>query len=72
MGLLQGSRLIPWTTKSPIRANHWVPLGCRAPLGSVKWWFEPDKSSKSLIVLYYSDLGGRWDVYFLSEVVAQI
>ena len=25
-----------WTTKSPIRGNHWVPLGCRALLGSVK------------------------------------
>jgi hypothetical protein len=25
-----------WTTTSPIRGNHWVPLGCRALLGSVK------------------------------------
>ena len=25
-----------WTTKSPIPGNHWVPLGCRALLGSVK------------------------------------
>ena len=24
------------TTKSPIPGNHWVPLGCRALLGSVK------------------------------------
>ena len=37
MGLLQGPRLIAWTTKSPIRRNHWVPCGCRAHLGSVKW-----------------------------------
>ena len=28
MGLLQGPRLMAWTTKSPIRQNHWVPLGC--------------------------------------------
>jgi hypothetical protein len=26
-----------WTTKSPIRENHWVPLGCRPLLGSVKF-----------------------------------
>ena len=25
-----------WTTKSSIRGNHWVPLGCRALLSSVK------------------------------------
>ena len=37
MGLLQGPRLMAWTTKSPIRGNHWVPLGCRALLGSVNW-----------------------------------
>ena len=36
MGLLQGPRLMAWTTKSPIRGNHWVLLGCRALLGSVK------------------------------------
>ena len=36
MGLLQGPRLMAWTSKSPIRGNHWVPLGCRAHLGSVK------------------------------------
>ena len=35
MGLLQGPRLIARTTKSPIRRNHWVPLGCRGHLGSV-------------------------------------
>ena len=35
MGLLQGPRLMAWTTKSPIWGNHWVPLGCRALLGSV-------------------------------------
>ena len=35
MGLLQGPRLMTWTTKSPIRGNHWVPLVCRALLGSV-------------------------------------
>ena len=27
MGLLKEPRLIYWTTKSPIRSNHWVPLG---------------------------------------------
>ena len=36
MGLLQGPRLMAWTTKSPIRGNHWVSLGCRALLGSVQ------------------------------------
>ena len=36
MGLLQGPRLMARTTKSPIRRNHWVPLGCRGHLGSVK------------------------------------
>ena len=36
MGLLQGPRLMAWTTKSPIWGNHWVPWGCRAHLGSVK------------------------------------
>jgi hypothetical protein len=36
MGLLQEPRLMAWTTKSPIRGNHWVSLGCRALLGSVK------------------------------------
>ena len=33
-----GPRLKAWTTKSPIRGNHWFPLGCRALLGSVKIW----------------------------------
>ena len=31
-----GPRLMAWTTKSPIRVNHWVPLGCRAHVGYVK------------------------------------
>jgi hypothetical protein len=35
MGLQQGPRLMACTTKSSIRGNHWVPLGCRALLGSV-------------------------------------
>ena len=35
-GLLQGSRLMAWTTESLIRENHWVPWGCRAHLGSGK------------------------------------
>ena len=38
MGLLQGPRLMAWVTKNPIRGNHWVPLGFRALLGSVKSW----------------------------------
>jgi hypothetical protein len=33
--ILQGPRLMTWTTKSPIQGNQWVPLGCRALLGSV-------------------------------------
>ena len=28
---------IAWNTKSPICGNHWVPLGCRASLGSINW-----------------------------------
>ena len=28
--------MMAWTTKNPIPGNHWVPLGCRALLGSVK------------------------------------
>ena len=36
-GLLQGPRVMDWTTKSPILGNHWVLLGCRALLGSVNW-----------------------------------
>ena len=39
MGFLQGLRLMTWTTKSSIRGNHWVPLGCKALLGSVKQYF---------------------------------
>ena len=34
MGLLQRPRVIAWTTKSPIRGNHWVPFGCKDLLGS--------------------------------------
>ena len=37
MGLLQGPRLMAWTTKSPIQGNHWVPLGCRALLVSAEF-----------------------------------
>ena len=29
-------RLMAWITKSLIQGNHWVPLGCRGLLGSVK------------------------------------
>ena len=36
MGYLQAHRLMAWTSKSPIRGNHWVSWGCRAHLGSVK------------------------------------
>ena len=35
----QGPRLMAWTTKSSIWGNHWVPLGCRALLGSVNKLF---------------------------------
>ena len=35
-GLLQGPRLMAWTTKSPIQGYQWVSLGCRALPGSVK------------------------------------
>ena len=33
----QGHRLMAWTTKRSIRGNHWVPFGCRALLGDVKY-----------------------------------
>ena len=39
MGFLQRPRLMGWTTKSSIGGNHWVPIGCRALLGSVKDFF---------------------------------
>ena len=45
MGLLQGPRLMARTTKSPIRRNHWVPLGCRGHLGSVKAVLSEEKLS---------------------------
>ena len=45
MGILHGPRLMAWTTKSPIRGNHWVPSGCRAHLGSVKVVFGRKKHS---------------------------
>ena len=49
MGLLQGPRLMAWTTKSPIRGNHWIPIGCKALLGSVKKvFFFKKKSDLSL------------------------
>ena len=40
MGILQGPRLMAWTTKSPILENHWVPWGCMAHLGSVNPFFK--------------------------------
>ena len=38
MDHLQGPRLMARTTKSPIRRNRWVPLGCRGHLGSVNFF----------------------------------
>ena len=61
MGLLQGPRLMAWTTKSPIRRNHWVPLGCRGHLGSVK----PFKDMNLFLNVCYVH-GKRWkNLYFL-------
>ena len=37
IGLLQGPGLMTWTTKSQNLGNHWVPLRCRALLGSVEF-----------------------------------
>ena len=48
MGLLQGPRLIARTTKSPIQRNHWVPLGCRGHLGSVKLYFMAGRQKKKI------------------------
>ena len=45
MGLLQGPRLMAWITKSPIWGNHWVPLCCRALLGSVNFSFILEEKS---------------------------
>ena len=49
MGLLQGPRLMAWTTKSPIVENHWVPWGCMAHLGSVNMMMH-DKCFKKIIL----------------------
>ena len=55
MGLLQGPRLIARTTKSPIRRNHWVPLGCRGHLGSVKSLLNPKwiLNNQSYAIVHY-------------------
>ena len=50
--LLQGPRLMARTTKSPIRGNHWVPLGCRAHLGSVKWQIKNQKMKLCNCAIY--------------------
>ena len=47
MGLLQGPKLMAWTTKSLILENHWVPWGCMAHLGSVKSWMSNILTSRS-------------------------
>ena len=54
---LQGTRLMAWTTKRPIRGNHWILLGCKALLGSVKptknfkkSWARLNKSGQYLCV----------------------
>ena len=47
MGLQQGSRLMARTTKSPILGNHWVPLVCKALLGSDKFVYEFDFDEKN-------------------------
>ena len=54
MGLLQGPRLMAWTTKSPIRENHWVPWGCRALLGSVKLYFNEKTNNFFWIAGFFS------------------
>ena len=40
-----------WTTKSPIWGNHWVPLGCKALLGSIKY-LQIKENSWYMYVLY--------------------
>ena len=52
MGLLQGPRLMAWTTKSPILENHWVPWGCMAHFGSVKTFDLYTENEK--IQIYFS------------------
>ena len=49
MGLLQGPRMMSWTTKSPILENQWVPWGCRANLGSVKKFDSSGKTNVSVL-----------------------
>ena len=51
MGLLQGPRLMAWTTKSPILENHWVPWGCMAHLGSVKYIFDKNLKNQQLCLM---------------------
>ena len=40
-----------WTTKSPIRGNHWVPLSCRALLGSVNMFLNYEEVAKIFILI---------------------
>ena len=51
MGLPQGPRLMARTTKSPIRRNHWVPLGCRGHLGSLNVYI----FKKSFLMSFFLD-----------------
>ena len=59
MGLLQGPRLMAWTTKSPILENHWVPWGCMAHLGSVK--FKVSKGYKQSLNFKLKVLKYQWN-----------
>ena len=65
--LLQGPRLMAWTTKSPIRGNHWGPLGCRALLGSVKAKIIKLQNFTATVVMFSEQAKNRWSCFSLGD-----
>ena len=55
---LNGSSIGTWTTKSPIRGNHWVPFGCSALLSSVISWIELRWENNKFLFVFYSGSRG--------------
>ena len=67
MGLLQGPRPMAWTTKSQIQGNQWVPLGCRALLGSVTIF--ADFEGKKMPHNFWTEIGNSGhSVYAINRV----
>ena len=60
-------RLMAWTTKSPIRGNHWGPLGCRALLGSVKAKIIKLQNFTATVVMFSEQAKNRWSCFSLGD-----